>query len=108
MSRICTIYTICKSHVCSSGSPDPERRKKKTLPGPVARGPSHATRACERVSPAIVRVPNGSARDRPTPYGDREAAPPTVARGPVPRDRSCAQWLGEGQALARPSTWSKT
>ena len=53
------------------------------------------------------------ARDRPSPYGEREAALDTVARGPVPRDRSiCAKIVhrprpfssrsrhGEGQALA--------
>ena len=27
------------------------------------------------------------ARDRPSPYGETETASPTVARGPVPRDR---------------------
>ena len=40
------------------------------------------------------------ARDRPSPYGDRKPASPTVARGTSPRERSCAQWPGEGQALA--------
>ena len=52
------------------------------------------------------------ARDRPSPYGERETASSTVARGPVPRDRSIYAKTerqptpfprplhGEGQALA--------
>ena len=48
----------------------------------VARGPSDAIRASERVSPAIARpeqkthanqrrfLDRGTARDRPSPYGD--------------------------------------
>ena len=40
MSRICKIYTIFTiPHVCSSGSPDPERIKRKILSEPVVRGP---------------------------------------------------------------------
>ena len=34
-----------------------------------------------------MRVADGMARDRPSPYGERETALHTVARGPVPRDR---------------------
>ena len=37
---------------------------------------------------AVSRVDRGMARDRPSPYGETEAALHTVARGPVPRDRS--------------------
>ena len=60
----------------------------------VARGPSPAIRAGERVSPASARPTQkthanqsrfpdrGTARDRPSPYGGREAALKTVARGP--------------------------
>ena len=40
------------------------------IPRIVARGPSPvSTRACERVSPPRSRVPEGLARDRPSPYG---------------------------------------
>ena len=103
-----------RAHPCSSGAPAPERgRIRRSCPtemmsarriyrsagacpprtldlrenrsGPVARGPSPATRACERVSPANARVPGSLARDRPSPYvtGWRFF---TVARGPVPRE----------------------
>ena len=56
---------------CSSGSPDPERRR-------IRRScPTEGMRA---------RVPQGTARDRPSPYDKRHVVF-TVARGPVPRDR---------------------
>ena len=52
----------------------------------VARGPSDAIRASERVSPAIVAWRGTGSR----PTGKR-AAQDTVARGPVPRDRETAR-----------------
>ena len=135
MSRICKIFTICKisrfPHVCSSGSPDPERRKRRTLSGPVARGP-----VPREFFISVVRarlIPNGQ-EENPCLARSAGACPPrtfshpicssgspdperrksrrscttemstsassTVARGPVPRDRSRARWPGEGQALA--------
>ena len=59
----------------------------------LARGPV----PCER------SVTRGMARDRPSPYAEGEAASTTVARGPVPRDRSMARDrpspYGEGAAF---------
>ena len=37
---------------------------------------------------AVFRSDRGTARDRPSPYGETETALHTVARGPVPRERS--------------------
>ena len=37
---------------------------------------------------AVSRADRGMARDRPSPYDETEAASSTVARGPVPRDRT--------------------
>ena len=96
----------------------------------VARGPvprERSTRAKNARRPRLSS-PDGTARDRPSPYDETETALHTVARGPVPRDRtrapvtvvrdrlipngksrrSCpteeartrARWHGEGQALA--------
>ena len=62
-SRICRIFKINKRGAgdCSSGVPDPERRK------------SRCSCPTEVMS---ARVLNGTARDRPSPYGEREAAFP--------------------------------
>ena len=49
---------------------------------------------------AVSRSDRGLARDRPSPYGEREVALQTVVRGPVPRDLPRARWSGEGQAFA--------
>ena len=57
--------------------------RKEKFQRPVARGPSDATRASERVSPAIVAW-RGTG-PRPTVKG---AVLDTGARGPVPRDLS--------------------
>ena len=35
----------------------------------------------------VLSVARGVARDRPSPYGETEGFSPTVARGPVPRER---------------------
>ena len=52
------VFKICKSHVCSSGSPDPERRKRKTLPGTVARGPVPRDRStCAKTERQPSRFP---------------------------------------------------
>ena len=67
-------WRAAPSHICSSGSPDPERQ-----------------------DPAILPYREDE-RDGPAP--DDKNAPITVARGPVPRDVSARSWHGEGQALA--------
>ena len=63
----------------------------------IPNGAGSGDPALQRMS---ARLPQGMARDRPSPYGEGEAAWQTVARGPVPRDLSCAPGHGEGQALA--------
>ena len=50
-----------------------------------------------------ARVPDSTARDRPSPYGERETVLQTVARGPVPRDR----WIVQGMAMACPSPYGE-
>ena len=104
---------------CSSGAPAPERRMaRRTAPWPVARGPSHATRACERVSPAITRParkPNASHGHFPcrSRHGEGQALALrhaarffTVARGPVPHNR----WSARARTMARdrPSPYDET
>ena len=56
----------------------------------VARGPSDATRASERVSPAIIGVREAWRGTGPRPTVKGRFSPP-VARGPVPRDRCMAR-----------------
>ena len=82
---------------------------------PVVRGPSDATRASERVSPAMVQEPSFLVARGPVPrdlsaetrnvrspeamdvfcsnrcvaYGGRRGVLGAVARGPVPRDAKC-------------------
>ena len=59
---------------------------KSTAKGPfstVARGPV----------PREFSVDRSTARDRPSPYGETEAALHPVARGPVPRDRDAEEPL---------------
>ena len=59
--------------------------RKKTPPLTVGRGPSPATRACERVPLAIARAIQ---RSRGTgPRATKKNVPITVGRGPVPRQR---------------------
>ena len=98
MSRICKIFTICT--IIGGG---PTYRSAGACPPRTLDHRENRTPAKAFPIPIDARRGTG-----PRPTVKREAAPPTVARGPVPRERSCAQWLGEGQALARPSTWSKT
>ena len=91
--------------------------REEPLPGPYRRAgacPPRSLDLRENRTPtkAVFRSNRGTARDRPSPYGDREAALQTVARGPVPRDRSIRvknarrpkpfprPRHGEGQALA--------
>ena len=87
--------------------------ERETALHTVARGPSDAIRASERVSPAIARParkPNanqcrfldrGMARDRPSPYGETETALQTVARGPVPRERTTYAKTAPANAVSR-------
>ena len=55
----------------------------------VGLGPSHATRACERVSLAIVRALQRSRGTGPRATGKKRHFP--VGRGPVPRHAFCYQ-----------------
>ena len=66
---------MARDRHCSSGSPDPERGTRDRC----------------------------MARDRPSPYGETEAALHTVARGPVPREA----WAHRDMARDRPSPYGK-
>ena len=65
----------------------PPRDDEKTLPFHVGRGPSHATRAGERVPLAIVRALQRSRGTGPRATGEKTPSL-HVGRGPVPRHRS--------------------
>ena len=69
--------TEAASHTVARGPVPRDRSHTEAASHTVARGPSDATRASERVSPAIVT--------------HTEAASHTVARGPVPRDHDMAR-----------------
>ena len=90
---------IAFAHSNDRGGQAPALRLRRSFCFTVGLGPSHATRACERVSLAIVRFSCTPtiARDRPSRYGMPvrffarararwEKTPPLhVGRGPVPR-----------------------
>ena len=86
----------------------------------VARGPSHASgfpprsfdlREKRTPAKAVSRADRGTARDRPSPYGERETALHTVARGPSDATRACERVspaisrVPEGLARDRPSPY---
>ena len=87
----------------------PRPTMKGAVLSPVARGPSDAIRACERVSPAIadlrenrqlskaVSPTDGMARDRPSPYGSRTPFLARSAGACPPRSSVCPMaWRGTG------------
>ena len=85
---------------CNRAARLPGRRQK--APFIVGRGPSHATRASERVSLAIARARALQRSRRTGPRATIKNAPLIVGRGPVPRHRSRARPCKSGSPDSDP------